>query len=208
MREARSLQSAALALKTGEYLWRDERASGGAVTIIVSVPLQRLYAFRGLELIGVSTISTGKPGHATPIGEFEVLQKRRYHRSNIYSNAPMPFMQRLTWDGIALHGGHNPGFPASHGCIRMPMDFARLLFGATAIGAEVAVVHDDVIAPPPPEERFVPALIAMPGALRSREFDRVSGGASFDDQHPRSMTVQEALLTAPVAELRVPSTFD
>ena len=84
----------------------------------------------------------------TPTGKFDILQKRARHFSNKYNNAPMPFMQRLTWDGIALHAGQIPGHPASHGCVRLPMDFARALFTATEVGASVHVTD---VAPPAPE---------------------------------------------------------
>src|SRR3546814_9593425 len=80
------------------------------------------HVYDGDRLVGMASVSTGMKGHRTPTGEFPVLQKRQWHRSNLYSNAPMPFMQRLTWDGIALHAGHNPGYPARHGCIRLPYD--------------------------------------------------------------------------------------
>src|SRR3546814_17551293 len=89
----------------------------------------------------MASVSTGMKGHRTTTGEFPVLQKRQWHRSNLYSNAPMPFMQRLTWDGIALHAGKNPGYPASHGCIRLPREFAEHLFGVTDHG-QVVVVAD------------------------------------------------------------------
>ena len=92
---------------------------------MVSIPQQRAYVYRGGTLIGVTTVSTGRPGHDTPTGRFEILEKRREHFSNLYNNAPMPFMQRLTWDGIALHAGQIPGRPASHGCVRLPLEFAR-----------------------------------------------------------------------------------
>src|SRR3546814_12946813 len=93
----------------------------------------------------MASVSTGMKGHRTTTGEFPVLQKRQWHRSNLYSNAPMLFMQRLTWDGIALHAGHNPGYPASHGCIRLPYDFARRLFGMTQVGTLVRVTSDRLI---------------------------------------------------------------
>ena len=86
------------------------------------------------------------PGHDTPTGTFTILQKRRTHFSNIYDNAPMPFMQRLTWDGIALHAGQIPGTPASHGCVRLPTAFARHLFGETSLGARVYIVDSHVSA--------------------------------------------------------------
>ncbi len=109
------------------------------ITIAVSLVLQRLYVYRGDTLVGVSTVSTGKPGKLTPMGDFTILQKRRWHRSNIYSNAPMPFMQRLTWTGIAIHAGQLPGYPASHGCIRVPLSFAQKLFGLTEVGEAVSI---------------------------------------------------------------------
>ena len=127
-------------LAPGEYLWRPERAASGEVEIVVSIPLQRAFIYRGGTLIGVTTVSTGRPGHETPTGSFPILQKRREHYSNLYNNAPMPFMQRLTWDGIALHAGQIPGRPASHGCVRLPLDFARQLFAVTTLGATVHIV--------------------------------------------------------------------
>jgi lipoprotein-anchoring transpeptidase ErfK/SrfK len=127
-------------LRPGEFVWQPERSGAGEVEIVVSVPAQRAYVYRGGILIGTSTISTGRAGHPTPIGKFDILQKNHRHVSNLYNNAPMPFMQRLTWDGIALHAGEIPGRPASHGCIRLPLEFARLLFGVTRIGASVHVV--------------------------------------------------------------------
>lgn len=128
-------------LRPGDYLWEPERASEGQVEIVVSIPLQRAYVYRGATLIGVSTVSTGRRGHETPAGTFNILQKRREHYSNLYNNAPMPFMQRLTWDGIALHAGQIPGHPASHGCVRLPLAFARLLFSATEMGAAVHIIE-------------------------------------------------------------------
>lgn len=117
------------------------------ITIAVSIELQRLYVYRGDALVAVSTVSTGKPGHRTPMGDFTILEKQRWHRSNIYSNAPMPFMQRLTWTGIAIHAGRNPGFAASHGCIRIPFGFAQTLFRMTTIGEAVVVTDYPLHAP-------------------------------------------------------------
>ena len=128
------------ALSPGDYVWQPHLAQSGAVEVVVSIPQQLAYVFRGGTLIGVSTVSTGKAGNDTPTGSFEILQKRREHYSNLYNNAPMPFMQRLTWDGIALHAGEIPGYPASHGCVRLPTAFARSLFAVTSVGAEVHIV--------------------------------------------------------------------
>jgi lipoprotein-anchoring transpeptidase ErfK/SrfK len=129
-------------LEPGRWVWQPERAASGEVEVVVSIPLQKAYVYRGGTLIGASTVSTGKPGHDTPAGRFNILQKREKHFSNLYDNAPMPFMQRLTWDGIALHAGAIPGEPASHGCIRLPKTFAAKLFAATELGATVLVVDD------------------------------------------------------------------
>lgn len=127
-------------LKVGQYLWDGQDGMAGDLSIIVSIAQQRLYVYRDGRLIGMSTVSTGMAGHRTPTGDFTVLQKQQWHRSNIYSNAPMPYMQRLTWSGIAIHGGHLPGYPASHGCIRLPLAFARQLFAITALGVPVTIV--------------------------------------------------------------------
>ena len=130
----------ATSLRPGHFVWKPERNTVGPVEVVVSIPLQRAYVYRGGDLIGVSTVSTGRKGHSTPVGRFDILEKRKKHFSNKYNNAPMPFMQRLTWDGIALHAGEIPGRPASHGCIRLPLDFARHLFGVTRVGASVHVL--------------------------------------------------------------------
>lgn len=127
-------------LSPGEFVWQPERAPQGEVEIVVSIPLQRAYVYRGGTLIGVTTVSTGKPGHRTPTGKFDILQKRAKHFSNLYNNAPMPYMQRLTWGGIALHAGQIPGRPASHGCVRLPLAFAKNLFGVTSMGGSVHIV--------------------------------------------------------------------
>ena len=126
----------------GSYEWVADAPASGPIVMIASLPEQRLHVYRNGVRIGISTISSGKPGHETPTGTFEILEKRRDHRSNLYNNAPMPFMLRLTWDGIALHGGHLPGHPASHGCIRLPHEFARRLFEMTDKGYVVVVADE------------------------------------------------------------------
>jgi hypothetical protein len=134
-------------LRPGQFVWTPEVAPRGPVAVIVSLPEQRAHVYRNGVRIGTSTISSGKPGHATPPGIYTILQKRREHYSNLYDDAPMPFMQRLTWDGVALHAGNLPGYPASHGCVRLPRAFAEQLFAATGIGSVVVVV-DAASAPP------------------------------------------------------------
>lgn len=117
-------------------------AAEETLQVVVSLKSQRLDLYRGDELLASSKVSTGRRGHRTPAGVYSVLQKRRRHFSNLYDNAPMPYMQRLTWSGIALHQGHLPGYPASHGCIRLPRKFARQLFKITDIGAKVVITQE------------------------------------------------------------------
>lgn len=126
-------------LQPGEFLWVPEIAPEGPLLLIVSIARQRAVLYRNGVPIAVTTVSTGRDGHRTPTGVFTILQKQERHFSSIYDNAPMPFMQRLTWAGVALHGGQLPGYRASHGCIRLPHPFARLLFGVTTLGMTVIV---------------------------------------------------------------------
>jgi hypothetical protein len=126
-------------LAQGEFIWFGDVARAGPLLLVVSLDQQRAYLYRNGVLTGVSTVSTGKQGHETPTGVFTILQKNKDHFSNLYDNAPMPYMQRLTWGGIALHAGGLPGYPASHGCIRLPSEFARLLFEVTSTGMTVVV---------------------------------------------------------------------
>jgi len=149
--DASAVEASYTSLNPGEFIWHPQAASQGSVEMVVSLPLQVAYIYRGGTLIGVTTVSTGKPGKETPTGRFEILQKRKEHYSNRYDNAPMPFMQRLTWDGIALHAGKIPGHPDSHGCVRLPMKMAKQLFEATKLGAKVHIVDaaaspDDAVA--------------------------------------------------------------
>lgn len=144
---ALSVERAAVAMRPGDHRWADDPRLPGPVSMVISVPMQMAFVYRGDRLIGATTVSTGKPGKMTPIGEYSILQKGPFHRSNLYNNAPMPFMQRLTWDGVALHAGNLPGFPASHGCIRIPTAFARQLFAVTQLGGQVSVVNDVIAFP-------------------------------------------------------------
>ena len=147
----------------------------GTIILAVSLADQRLTIWDDGVVVARSAVSTGVAGRETPRGVFTLLQKQRMHRSNIYSNAPMPFMQRITWSGVALHEGHVTGRPASHGCIRLPADVARKLFTYTRIGARVIVTDDPVTpadfvhpalfsalppAPPQPEPAAPPVLQA------------------------------------------------
>jgi hypothetical protein len=126
-------------LKPGQYLWRDVPESAGPERVVISLGDQLAFLYRGNELMAVSTISTGRDDKPTPTGIFSVLDKKSFYRSKKYDNAPMPFMQRIDQYGIALHGGFNPGYPASHGCIRLPVTFAKKLFGITDVGTPVMI---------------------------------------------------------------------
>jgi len=128
-----------LALKNGEYSWHPEISPSGPVIIIVSVPEQRLFVYRNGIRIGKSTVSTGRPGHRTPTGVYTILEKQVDHTSTIYKGASMPYMERLTWGGIALHAGWLPGYQDSHGCVRLPLDFAKKLFTVTGKGTTVMI---------------------------------------------------------------------
>ena len=141
----------------GDYTWAPDRAPEGELIAIVSLPEQRVHVYRGGTLMAVSTCSTGREGHRTPTGVFSVLQKDADHVSSTYKGAAMPFMERLTWTGIALHAGNLPGYPASHGCIRLPLEFARKLFEISHLGMVVIladqhsepseVVHPGIFLP-------------------------------------------------------------
>jgi lipoprotein-anchoring transpeptidase ErfK/SrfK len=116
----------------------------GPLLIIISIADQRISLYDDGALIARSSVSTGVKGHPTPLGVFSVIGKSKWHRSNIYSGAPMPYMQRITWSGIALHAGDLPGYPASHGCIRLTHDFAIRLWHLTKRGTRVIIAHDDI----------------------------------------------------------------
>lgn len=174
LQAAPSLQGATVgetvaAMKPGDFLWAPQVAPEGPVVIVVSIAQQRAYAYRNGVPIGISTVSTGKKGHETPTGVFTLLQKNVDHKSNLYNNAPMPYMQRLTWDGIALHAGNLPGYPASHGCVRLPMGFAKLLYGVTKLGLTVIVTAGADVP------RFAPSPAVLSNTASKAESDLFGG---------------------------------
>jgi len=141
----RPIIEAAQQLKTGEYVWAPDLSPDGPALLVVNLATQRAILFRNGVPMAASTVSSGKPGHDTPTGVFTILQKNKEHYSSTYNNAPMPNMQRLTWKGVALHAGKLPGYPASHGCIRLPIKFSELLFGATKLGMTVVITSIPVV---------------------------------------------------------------
>jgi hypothetical protein len=128
-------------LKKGEFTWAPEISPKGPVLVTVSLDDQLAYTYRNGVLIGIATISTGKKGHETPTGVFHTIMKDAKHRSSKYNNASMPYTQKFTQYGIALHAGGLPGYPSSHGCVHLPSEYARLLFNETPLGMTVVVTN-------------------------------------------------------------------
>jgi len=124
-----------------------DKVPQGPLQVIISVKKQRLTLYANGQPIAHSPVSTGVPGHPTPMGVFSVIEKQIYHESNLYSSAPMPYMQRITWSGVAMHQGVVPGHPASHGCIRLPREFAQRLWRITKVGARVIIAQDEATSP-------------------------------------------------------------
>ena len=174
-------------MRPGEYVWEPQVAPKGPLLLIVNIKSQRAVLFRNGVPIASSTISTGRRGYETPTGIFTVLQKKVEHYSSTYDNAPMPYMQRLTWRGVALHAGSLPGYPASHGCIRLPKGFAKLLYGTTTVGMTVVVMDRSAIPriAPTPEV----ALRAVPGG-------KVAGAIHWTPERSLSGPVSIVVSTA------------
>lgn len=171
-------------LKPGEFTWNPEASPSGPVAIIVSLPEQRVYVYRNGIEIAVSTCSTGKPGHETPTGVFTILQKDVHHHSSTYNDAPMPNMERLTWSGVALHAGQLPGYPASHGCVRLPMDFSAKLFTVTHLGTPVIIAN----------ARSAPADVVHPGQV-------LSADAEAEFAHVAATKANTPAAATPVAQV-------
>jgi len=128
-------------LAPGQYEWHPERSPGGPVLLVVSIDDQMAYVYRNGVQIARSTVSTGRPGKETPTGVFTILQRNVEHESSIYKGAQMPYMQRLTWSGIAMHAGDLPGYPASAGCIRLPYEFSEKVYSVMTNGSTVAITQ-------------------------------------------------------------------
>lgn len=176
--ETGSVLEAAQGLRPGEFLWAPAVAPEGPVMLVVSLATQRAVLYRNGVPIAISTVSTGRRGHVTPTGVFTVLQRNVQHFSSIYNNAPMPYMQRLTWGGVALHGGHLPGYPASHGCIRLPQEFARLLYGETRLGMTVIVTNEVAVPRIAPADQLLEGSAAE-GSMSWRPERARSGPVSI-----------------------------
>lgn len=126
-------------LKPGQYIWNPDASPDGPVGIIVDLIHQTIHVYRGGKQIGRAAVSTGIKSHPTAPGTYTILTKNETYHSEKYHEASMPFMERLTWDGMAIHGGNNPGKPSSHGCVHVPLDFAEKLYGITRKGDTVLI---------------------------------------------------------------------
>src|ERR1700751_1511117 len=173
-------------LKPGDYIWHPEVSPNGPVVVLVSLPDQLLCVYRNRVRIGKSTVSTGKPGKRTPTGVFTVLQKKVQHESSIYKGAKMPHMQRLTWTGVAMHAGHLPGYPASAGCVRLPINFAAKLYSVTGIGSTVIIADD----------RSAPTHTTSPGLLLSTKGGTTGAKFKWDPDKARKGPVSIIISSA------------
>jgi len=154
-------------LKPGDWVWAPRISTQGPVLVYVDLDRQLATVYRNGVRIGVTTISSGKDGYETPRGVFTILEKDVDHRSRTYDDAPMPYQQRLTWKGVALHAGNLPGFPASHGCVRLPLEFSKLLFKTTEMGGTVVIAgsHGEPYKRPPAGV-LTPARVGGYGAVQ------------------------------------------
>lgn len=179
-------------LRPGEWIWGGDSKRLGPMAVVVSLTEQRAYVYRNGLLIAVSTVSTGKPGHETPTGVFTILQKDKDHRSSKYNDAPMPYQERLTWDGVALHAGGLPGYPESHGCVHLPTAFAKLLFDATSLGMVVVIAKEGTSSPALVHPAVGSPIDAHTGALAASE--ALSGQEQYRWQPERAPTGMVSLL--------------
>ncbi|HZU50401.1 MAG TPA: L,D-transpeptidase family protein [Sphingomicrobium sp.] len=138
-------------LRPGQWVWKPEIAPKGPILVYVDLGRQLATVYRNGIRIGVSTISSGRPGYETPTGVFTILEKNKEHISRKYNDAPMPYQERLTWGGVALHAGGLPGYPESHGCVHLPLAFSKLLYGSMPLGGTVIIAggHEDPVKRPP-----------------------------------------------------------
>src|SRR5213083_35938 len=175
-------------LKSGEYVWEPERAPEGPLLIVASITDQVAYVYRNGIRIARSSVSTGRPGHPSPTGVFTILEKEVHHTSSIYKGAEMPYMERVTWGGIALHAGNLPGYPDSHGCVRLPLEFSKLLFGVTMKGATVIIA----------DSHSAPAETVHPGLFfaQSGEESEPEAAGQFDWNPDKSASGPVSLLVS------------
>ena len=172
------------ALKAGEWIWQPQVAPQGPMAIYVNLVAQRALVYRNGIVIGATTVSSGKKGYQTPTGVFTILQKDAKHHSTTYNNASMPFTERLTWDGVALHAGGLPGYPSSHGCVHLPLKFSELLFKETSLGMTVVITANT----PEPRTILSPNLLTPAKADANTPSERLVAGEEFRWQPELSPT--------------------
>ncbi|MDO4769296.1 MAG: L,D-transpeptidase family protein [Brachymonas sp.] len=176
-------------LPAGRYYWIPQIAPTGPVVTVVNLHTQMVQVFRNGVAIGFSSASTGKTGYGTQSDLFSILEKRRHHRSSTYNNAPMPWMVRLTWSGVAFHAGALPGYPASHGCIRLPHDFAPKFFDTVARGDTVWITRNALPSQTSPMSTLAPITpdgqpLLTPAAFEQAEYWRPTPAESLDIGSP------------------------
>lgn len=181
-------------LKPGQFTWHPERSPDGPVAIIVSLPTQLLHVYRNGIRIGVSTVSSGRPTKPTPTGVFTILEKARTHHSSTYDEASMPNMERLTWDGVALHAGGLPGYPSSHGCVHLPMAFSSVLYGVTQVGTPVIIAGSN----------GEPQAVTHPGLVLGQYAEsELNGAVSKEWSPPAGNDTQHTSVVVSSADKRV-----
>jgi len=168
-------------LAQGEFVWNPEASPTGPVVVLVSLNKQQAFVYRNGIIIGYTLVSTGKKGHETPTGVFTILQKDKDHVSSIYK-AKMPYTERLTWSGICLHAGGLPGYPSSHGCIHLPLEFSRLLFVINELGATVVIADEHS----GPAEAAHPAVLLSPDLHKKRAVGPLADLVNFEWEPERS----------------------
>jgi L,D-transpeptidase catalytic domain len=174
----------------------ESRTAGEPIMAIVSLRSQQITVYDSQGWILRAPISSGQKGRETPAGIFSVIQKDADHHSNLYDDAYMPHMQRLTWSGIALHGGPLPGHPASHGCVRMPYDFAERLFEVTKLGMRVIVAPNDV----------APVSIAHPSLLKPKPGAEAAAAVRAAEAQEAAGKAEQARLAALAASRELAQT--
>src|SRR6266702_7259852 len=172
----------------------------GPLIIAISIEKQSLKIYDANGFFAETPISTGMRGHPTPMGVFSIIQKHKFHHSNIYSNAPMPYMKRITWSGVAMHAGVLPGYPASHGCIRMPMAFAMKMWNWTKMGARVVVTPGEMT----PANFSHPLLVTQKAAPAAAQESKIEApfGTKSDKAADASATTMPAATSETKLELR------
>ena len=188
--------------KKTEIAEKETAKPQGPLIISISIAQQKVRIYDANGLFAEAPVSTGMPGHPTPMGVFSVIQKHKFHHSNIYSGAPMPYMQRITWSGVAMHAGVLPGHPASHGCIRMPMAFAIKMWNWTKMGARVVITPGDV-TPASFSHPLLATLKVQPQSAATEEpKENAAAPANTVGRKPEAETNAKAVVVEASVEVR------